>query len=181
MLLDARREELRARLRASLGTTPQSDAFAVRVLGDTVVAALRPDIAANGDRRAASVRYGGYPAVAALGFQVGAADPVPPDWAQTLLTGVTLLRQRPESGVASLAHDDVCGATLDAQQGQLHDRTDRLLLIEHTKWGWDLPGGHLERGETPEEALTREVYDEAGARLDRVTLLGHYLIRAPAR
>src|SRR3954454_1123744 len=72
MLLDARREELSARLRASLGTTPQSDAFAVRVLGETVVAALRPAFVSNGDSGVVSVRYGGFPAVAALGFRLGA-------------------------------------------------------------------------------------------------------------
>lgn len=38
----------------------------------------------------------------------------------------------------------------------------RILLIK-TKWGyWDLPGGHLEFEESPEECLARETKEEVG-------------------
>jgi 8-oxo-dGTP diphosphatase len=33
---------------------------------------------------------------------------------------------------------------------------------------WDIPGGHVEAGETPRDALAREVYEETGWRLQRV-------------
>lgn len=43
--------------------------------------------------------------------------------------------------------------------------------------GWDIPGGHLEPGETPEAAMRREVMEEAGAVLGDVQLLGYQRIR----
>jgi mutator protein MutT len=42
---------------------------------------------------------------------------------------------------------------------------------------WDLPGGFLEAGETPEDALRREVQEELAISLGRLTLLGFYTDR----
>jgi 8-oxo-dGTP pyrophosphatase MutT (NUDIX family) len=42
---------------------------------------------------------------------------------------------------------------------------DHVLLVEHRKLGWWLyPGGHLEPGEDPAQAVIREVAEETGVR-----------------
>jgi len=46
----------------------------------------------------------------------------------------------------------------------------KILAIKNDR-GWDIPGGHIEGGETPEEALIREVKEEAGAVFSDVKLL----------
>lgn len=56
--------------------------------------------------------------------------------------------------------------------GGLLRREDRLLLCHRRAdrpWYpdvWDLPGGHVEAGERPEEALVRELAEELGVDVD---------------
>jgi 8-oxo-dGTP diphosphatase len=45
----------------------------------------------------------------------------------------------------------------------------KILAIENDR-GWDIPGGHIEGEETPEQALIREVKEEAGATFSNAKL-----------
>lgn len=47
-----------------------------------------------------------------------------------------------------------------------------LLLVESHR-GFELPGGHLESGESTLESFIREVYEEACVMVDEVILLGY--------
>lgn len=61
----------------------------------------------------------------------------------------------------------VVGAVIvdDAGRAFVHRRgPDRTLFPNY----WDIPGGHVEPGEAPLEALSREVEEETGWRLRRV-------------
>ena len=47
----------------------------------------------------------------------------------------------------------------------------RILAVENER-GWDIPGGHLEPGESPLDALRREIAEEAGASVKRICPIG---------
>lgn len=54
-------------------------------------------------------------------------------------------------------------------------RDGKILLVRHTyQSGWFIPGGGVKRGETLEEAARREAWEELGAKLEEVSLLGMY-------
>ncbi len=40
----------------------------------------------------------------------------------------------------------------------------RVLLLRNERGEWELPGGRLDAGETPEEAVVREIREETGLR-----------------
>jgi 8-oxo-dGTP pyrophosphatase MutT (NUDIX family) len=42
------------------------------------------------------------------------------------------------------------------------------LLVKHPSRGWEFPGGRVEEGENPEDALHREVLEECGIKISLV-------------
>jgi 8-oxo-dGDP phosphatase len=95
--------------------------------------------------------------------------------------------QRFEQHVVRMARPVACAVVVDDQ--------DRALLIWRHRhvtgtWGWEIPGGRVEEGESPDEAAAREVAEETGWRPGPLRLIVasqpsngstdsvHYLYRA---
>jgi 8-oxo-dGTP pyrophosphatase MutT (NUDIX family) len=54
-------------------------------------------------------------------------------------------------------------------------QNNKVTLVRHTYIpGWFMPGGGLKRRETLEQAARREAFEETGAQLDQITLMGIY-------
>src|SRR5690349_3401587 len=50
------------------------------------------------------------------------------------------------------------------------------LLLTKLRRGWEVPGGHVELGETPEAAVLRELKEETGATVQTYRLIGYLKI-----
>lgn len=55
------------------------------------------------------------------------------------------------------------------------DSQNRILLTQRNDVPvWVLPGGHVERGETPAAAVVRELFEETGVKVNRITPIAQY-------
>jgi len=70
------------------------------------------------------------------------------------------------------------GITVSQVTGCCIDPAGRILVVKN-KRGWGFPGGHPEPGEKPEEALRREVAEEANVKLKDPKLIGYMKVRDP--
>jgi len=61
---------------------------------------------------------------------------------------------------------------ITASVGLIFDR-DMLLMTRLRERDWDLPGGHIEPGETPEAAVRREIYEETAAEVQDLRVFCH--------
>lgn len=49
---------------------------------------------------------------------------------------------------------------------------ERMLMTRLVKRGWDIPGGHIEPGESPEQAVIRETIEETQVIVEPLELVG---------
>jgi len=56
----------------------------------------------------------------------------------------------------------------------IYRRDGDILFVRKRRSKWNLPGGRVERGETPLQAAKREMSEETGLRFDRLTYVSEY-------
>lgn len=52
----------------------------------------------------------------------------------------------------------------------------KLLLVQNRTRGWEIPGGHIDKGEEVEQALIREVMEETGAVIENPQIFGYKIV-----
>jgi 8-oxo-dGTP diphosphatase len=55
-------------------------------------------------------------------------------------------------------------------------RHDQILFTKHPERGWDIPGGHIKKNETPKATLEREGYEETCVKLANLQVFRHIKI-----
>jgi ADP-ribose pyrophosphatase YjhB (NUDIX family) len=66
----------------------------------------------------------------------------------------------------------------------ISDDRGRVLLLNHVfrvGSGWGIPGGFIEKGEQPEDALRRELREEVGLELERAEIAFVRTLKKPAQ
>ncbi len=53
---------------------------------------------------------------------------------------------------------------------------ERWLLTKHRQRGIEFPGGKVEHGETVEDAVRREAYEETGVKIGSLSYIGEYVV-----
>jgi 8-oxo-dGTP pyrophosphatase MutT (NUDIX family) len=54
----------------------------------------------------------------------------------------------------------------------IRDDDGRILFVQHVEGRWQLPGGAVDPGERPAEAMQRECLEEAGITVDPIRIAG---------
>ncbi|MEV7038375.1 NUDIX hydrolase [Amycolatopsis sp. NPDC051061] len=54
-------------------------------------------------------------------------------------------------------------------------RDDRVLLVHNDRDEWELPGGRIEPGETPEQTVAREISEETGLPVEVAEILDSWM------
>jgi 8-oxo-dGTP pyrophosphatase MutT (NUDIX family) len=63
---------------------------------------------------------------------------------------------------------------MPAVSALIRDDAGRILLVQHVEGRWQLPGGAVDPGERPAEAMRRECREEAGIEVELLRILGVY-------